>query len=103
MTNRFARAHFQPHSDYAGVVTVKVGNGDYFELTALDRYHAETKLHEFARANHLILIECSGFSKGSRTVSDGGDNAGRTIVSPIAAPHSPSSQSQRNVRNNQEI
>jgi len=92
MTDRFARAHLQvptnPDScDY--LVTIRVGNGDYHELGAMDPYHAETKLHEFARTNRLILTECAGFSNGGRAVrSDSGDMpVGQ--VSPIAAARSP--------------
>ncbi|MFA5430088.1 MAG: hypothetical protein WC329_02895 [Candidatus Omnitrophota bacterium] len=92
MTDRFARAQFQEISadKYHGIVIIRVGNGDYFELTALDRYHAETKLHEFARTNKLILIEVAGFSNGSRAARGSGGNTGRRLVSPVAATRSSS-------------
>jgi len=88
MTDRFARANLQVPANPDScnyIVTVKVANGDYHELGATDPYHADTKLQEFARTNHLILTECAGFSKGVRAIrSDSGDFAGRA-VSPIAA------------------
>ncbi len=87
MTDRFAKANLRTISSdaYDYIVTVKVANGDYHELGAIDPYHADTKLQEFARTNRLILTECAGFSKRSRAVtSDSGDFAGR-VVSPIAA------------------
>lgn len=85
MTERFARANLLVPSNPDScnyIVTVKVVNGDYHELGALDPYHAETKLHEFARNNRLIITEHAGFSKGSRAVrSNLGDDTDLAVSS----------------------
>ena len=92
-TDRFARAHLDPvlssPQSYDCVVTIKVANGDYYELRSIDRYHAEIKLHEFARHNRLILTECAGFSNGGRAVRSDSGSMPVGQVSPIAAARSP--------------
>ena len=60
MQQRFATASFV--STPTTLVIVKTGAGDYFELSVLDKFHAETKLWQFAKANALILTECAGLS-----------------------------------------
>jgi uncharacterized protein YqfB (UPF0267 family) len=60
MTERFARAClFSEQDNY--LVTIRVANGDYYELAAISKYHAEQKLHEFSSLNRLILTETAGF------------------------------------------
>lgn len=81
MTDRFARAVFQ-RSPEGGLIIVRTANGDYHELTALDAYHAESKLHQFARANRLILTECAGFD--SLPASDGGREGDLRVASQVA-------------------
>lgn len=68
MTDRFARANLFCAKDDNCLVTIRVGNGDYYELTAISRYHAEQKLHEFADANRLILTETAGFDRAVKHV-----------------------------------
>lgn len=62
MQHRFASARFVRSP--IPLVIVQTGAGDYHELTALDAFHAENKLHQFARANNLILTEYAGFPGG---------------------------------------
>ena len=87
MIKRFAHAHFQAYSAYAGIVTINVGNGRYHELPVIDRYQGIEELHDFAHTNNLILVEISGFN-GGRAVRDSGGDTDRRIVSPIAAARS---------------
>jgi hypothetical protein len=94
MSPRFARAVFHSYPNNNCIITIKTGNGDYFELVALDQYHAETKLHEFVSTNNLILVECAGFNTTRRSVTRQAANspmANRPVASPIAMSRSSSS------------
>jgi hypothetical protein len=68
MTDRFARALLRiAGDDY--IVIIKTSS-DYHELSAISIYHAEQKLHEFARVNGLILTEILGFQRGQSDLEE---------------------------------
>ncbi len=88
--DRFAHAHLQAvpvGSSRNWIVTVRVANGDYYELTALDPWHAEQKLYDFARLNRLIL-QTAGFDVGRSLVRQGaGSPEGLSGVAPECGRH----------------